>query len=242
MQSIQDQESRALEEKNIKTEAELVNLAVCNAPRDIPNWFVNHVSYAEPLKPFARPFRIEVIPDAEARRAAIFISRMLTDAKWTPLGKRELPSDVNFDGVMVSGHMFDLPTVSISAGQQNRTAAQSLIDSLHLNNWHEVKLGVTMGTEPDMPTDALLVRVGLMPAIEYVAPPASSAVEHAFATALQTERDEAMKRTEERAREQVRLGVVTAEQAQRYIDEYRDRNAQITSLLRNGDTCEVIPR
>jgi len=79
-------DAQAVEAEANKTKSDLINLAVCNAPRVISDWFIAggvSRSYVDELKPMAgQVVFIEFVPDAEARRAAENISRTLAQAEW----------------------------------------------------------------------------------------------------------------------------------------------------------------
>jgi hypothetical protein len=100
-------DAQSLEAGANKTKSELIDLAVCNAPRVITRWSTGNIgatwwmgntrerwyvtgysgampekSYVDRLIPMAgQAVFIEYVPDAEARRAALNIVQTLTDAK-----------------------------------------------------------------------------------------------------------------------------------------------------------------
>jgi len=157
-----------------KTKTDLINLAVCNAPRVINSWSIGlpaAKSYVDSLRPMAgqRVF-IEFVPDAEARRAAIGIAQALFDAHWNveiPLRSVEgLP-----DGVSVQ------PSWSAGIPMHAIDAADKLLDFLHSFNWQAGRgfptdpQGKLIRDEKVLPAEAIRIQVGLYPAVVYVNPP-----------------------------------------------------------------------
>lgn len=187
------------------TQGKLLDMATCLAPRVIPNEsFVNSVTRREELSTLdpVRPFSglqaiIDFSPDAEARRAAINIERALRAAGWTRVTRRS--ADDLKDGVRVipwSLRFFMDPKVPMEEQRRNMTAeglvtkaADAIVDWLHSFNWY-----VTIGQEPnpDIPSDAIEIKVGLYPPVELISSPGKKFFD---------EFDAEMQKTQEEARE-----------------------------------------
>ncbi len=175
--------------KRDELEASLINLAVCNAPRVIPLWSIGRAKNAvDPLRPFAgRQAVIEFVPEPEAKRAANNIVLALISAGWKIV--KISPEDNIEDGVEVQPR-FVVPLHDASQEQlmqdwANTTrasqAADALVDFLHSYNW-QARFGVPPRAErADIPLDGLKVRVGLYPAVVYVAPPGAKDFTEAIA-------------------------------------------------------------
>jgi hypothetical protein len=190
--------------KRAELEKSLNDLAVCNAPRVITRWFLGPEpatgtitvpgsvtvtgtgngtpkTYADSLVPMAgQVVFIEVVPDAEARRAAINIAQTLTDAKWnvkTPLRI----VDGLADGVSVQ----PAEPERVAKGQlpnvpqywHTTDAVEKLLDFLHSYNWQAAKgwpidpQGNMIHDEQILPAGAIRIQVGLYPPAVYVSPP-----------------------------------------------------------------------
>src|ERR1035437_1437069 len=176
-----------LEAQASKTKSDLINLAICNAPRVISNWFVTGgggtKSYADPLRPLAgQVVFIEVVPDAEARRAALNIARTLEDAHWNVQLLKFV--DGLADGVsvqpFVSPHSrlapesMGKPDSYWRAIEVAGLAADQLLDFLHSYNW-QAKRGWPTDSHLNivdvLPVGTIRIQVGLYPPAMYVNPP-----------------------------------------------------------------------
>jgi hypothetical protein len=120
-------DAESLQAEANKTKSELIDLAVCNAPRVITRWSIGNTgaawsvgnarersfitgpsssgksekSYVDRLIPMAgQAVFIEHVPDTEARRAALNIMLTLLDAKWNIQGPIR-PVDWLQDGVSI---------------------------------------------------------------------------------------------------------------------------------------------
>lgn len=174
----------AVDAKRAELEKSLINLAVCTAPRVIESWSFRTgngptTSYVDPLRPMAGQLVfIEVVPDAEARRAALYLARTLHDAQWSvqPL-KFE---DGLKDGVSVRPYFpafkglareeeADMMVLYLRTSQ----ASDKLLEFLHSYNWQATQ-GPPTGAIHDetvLPTGAIRIQVGLYPPAVYVSPP-----------------------------------------------------------------------
>jgi hypothetical protein len=177
----------AVDVKRAKLEKSLINLAVCNAPRVISNWFlVNGLdakSYVDSLRPMAgQMVFIEVVPDEEARRAARNIFGALVDAKWDVQKPLKL-ADGLADGVSVQP---SVPMLTGLAGGEipnmspywhASDVAEKLLDFLHSYNWQAAKgwptdaQGQMIHDEKVLPAGAIRIQIGLYPPAVYVSPP-----------------------------------------------------------------------
>jgi hypothetical protein len=177
-----------LNAKRAELEKSLINLAVCNAPRVIDNWFIGvpgrlgAKSYIDPLRPMAgQTVFIEVVPDEEARRAAFNIAQALIAAKWNlqmPLklvdgladGVSIQPSEPTFTG-LANGEIANMNPY----WHANDTAGK-LVEFLHSYNW-QAKQGVPLDPEGKMirdenvlPAGAIRIQIGLYPPTVFVSP------------------------------------------------------------------------
>jgi hypothetical protein len=181
----------AVEAKRAELEKSLINLAICNAPRVIPQDWIPKVggmgliadkSTSDPLKPFATEAVIEFIPDWEARRAALNIRASLHSAGWE-IDKFDTATDIN-DGVEVQ-HFFapsgkGIPYETwhplLQKDQTSAGAADAVIDFLHSYNW-QAKSGFPLDEQGKIvrgsaliPEGGIRIRVGLYPATTFVTP------------------------------------------------------------------------
>ncbi|SRR6266567_9504962 len=234
-----------------KTESNLINLALCNAPRVISNWFlgspVGAKSYVDPLRPMAGQIVfIEVVPDAESRRAALNIAQTLLDAQWN-VQKPLTFVDGLADGVSVQT---STPTFTRSenGGVPNMSTywrasdvAEKLLDFLHSYNWQAARGWPTdpqgkFIDEKVLPAGAIRIQVGLYPAAVYVSPPGQKEL---------TSRMEEMKLAREKARAESKRK--REEQWAMFPPEVRKRlqqaddewEAKIKSKTSNGP-CQVL--
>jgi hypothetical protein len=184
-----------------KERQELINVAVCSAPRVIPFWFLHGKSSLDPLRSFAGyQAIIEFVPDAEARRAALQIWGTLNRAGWSappPTAVDDLT-----DGVWIRSYSPDFGK-SISQMEhisqmdemrQSKTAAGAIVDFLHLYDWQANSI-------PGPPNDgnlsgnAIRIEVGLYPAALFVTPPGEKEIAP-FAQQLNKTLEEQRKRTD----------------------------------------------
>jgi hypothetical protein len=162
-----------VEAKRADLEKSLTTMAICDAPRVLRNWTLgmgpNRKSSADSLRPFAG-FQaiIEVVPEAEARRAADNISRALSFAGWNIVGPS--PPSINIaDGVMIewySGIGSSAPADRVPSMK----AAEALIDFLHSYFWQADSMDAWSG-DTDIQPNGVKIRVGLKPPVEFVTPP-----------------------------------------------------------------------
>jgi hypothetical protein len=197
-----------------KTKSDLKNLAICSAPRVITRWglggppggklYPGAKSYVDTLRPMADQLvSIEVVQDAEARRAASSIAQALLDAQW----KLQLPLrfvDGLADGVSVQ------PWVPPSTGSpkdqiskmyvysKTATVAEKLLDFLHSYNWQARRgwptnaQGEVIHDEKTFPEGAIRIQVGLYPPAVFVDPPGQKELTSATEK-MNRETEEAMK-------------------------------------------------
>ncbi len=161
-----DLKNKALEEKNLKTESDLLNFIVCNAPRLLPFWTARGKTSEDAIRPFAgRLAIIEYLPDLETHRAAFSIAASLRRAKWVVEPPRAVNDNLN-DGVWVQ------PIVS-GGPDPTREVADELVKFLHSYNWQAQRLAIGLEKE-GLPVGSLKISVGLYPAVAYVSSPGSA--------------------------------------------------------------------
>jgi hypothetical protein len=205
------QELAKAEAAEQKEEQALTDMSVCLAPRVIPEEGIfNPVTKTETWSTLAlvRPFSnlqaiIDVAPDAEARRAASSIEIRLHDAGWKRVTMLQGVDGLK-DGVEIipwSPREFGNKQLGTPEGQArlrrnleaNRAVSQAgeaIRDWLHDFNWIATK---SMAPNPDIPTDAIEIRVGLYPAVQFVVPPGDKAFADATA-AGNKQREEALEK------------------------------------------------
>jgi hypothetical protein len=255
--------------KRAELEKSLNDLAVCNAPRVITRWFlgpepatgtitvpgsvtvmgtgsVTPKTYADALVPMAgQVVFIEVVPDAEARRAAINIAQTLTDAKWnvqTPLRV----VDGLADGVSVQpaeparaakGQLPNVPPY-----WHTTDAVEKLLDFLHSYNWQAAKRwpidpqGNMIHDEKILPAGAIRIQVGLYPPAVYVSPPGETELASRL-EALKKHR-EAADAEYKRQREE-RLAKLPPETQQELRQALAESDAKLKNDVSNGP-CQVL--
>lgn len=187
-----------VEARRAELEKSLINLAVCNAPRVISNWFllgtgggaINNTgmaipdsskSYVDSLRPMAGQIvLIEVVPDAEARRAALNIARTLADAQWSVQTPLKFVDELK-DGVSVQPSVFtglakgEMPNMPLYWHASD--VADRLLEFLHSYNWQAARgwpldpQGKLIRDEKVLPAGAIRIQVGLYPPAVYVSPP-----------------------------------------------------------------------
>jgi len=224
-----------LEAKRLELEKSLVNLAVCTAPRVIPQWFMANSpeggmplqkTALDPLRPYKGwQFALEYIPfDGEARRAAVNIDAALTAAGWNRT-KLAVVDGINY-GVEVRSYLSPkLPGYwgSVDAGEV-------LIDFLHSYNW-EATPGLASDTDPDIPPNGIKIRVGPYPAVSFVSPPATKEINAAIEQRIR-ESEEMRKKDEEK-----RLEHATPEERARF-EEFRNKREQEDK--RHQNVCQSL--
>jgi hypothetical protein len=166
-----------------KEEQALLNMAICLAPRVIPQrGYFNPVTRAadwttvDALRPYsALQAIIDVVPDAEARRAASNIERSLRTAGWTRVTTLRGVDGLK-DGVEVipwEPRIYgDKPEAernrNLALHGAVSSAADAIVDWLDSFFWHATR---SLAPSPDIPSDAIQINVGLYPAVQYAAPP-----------------------------------------------------------------------
>jgi hypothetical protein len=224
----------AVDAKRAELETSLKNLAVCTAPRIIPDWFSRGTSVGDPIKAFAGWTAIlEYVPfDAEARRAASNIYGALKNAGWKVTIRA--PSDDNFaDGLEVQGFQFpDSERANINSSNwqievRSREVGGKVVRFLHSYNW-DARLG-WMGNKDSnlklIPQDGIRIRVGLYPPTTFVVPPAMKDLAAAIASQQQmmdnqkrSARERELKELEN-MRERFPEGVAEREKLNRKLEE-----------------------
>jgi hypothetical protein len=241
-----------LEAEAQKTKSDLINLALCNAPRVISNWFLSSPagakSYVDPLRPMAGQIVfIEVVPDAEPRRAALNIAQTLLDAQWN-VQKPLTFVDGLADGVSVQP---SVPTFTASAKGEipnmsphwhASDVAEKLLDFLHSYNWQAVRgwptdpQGKPIRDERVLPAGAIRIQVGLYPPAVYVSPPGQKELTSAMGE-MRREREKAM--AESKRKREERLAALPLEDRKRLQQANEEWEAKIKSETRNGP-CQVL--
>ncbi len=240
-----------LEAEAKKTESDLINLALCTAPRVISNWHIlgapGTKSYVDSLLPMAGQLVfIEVVPDAEARRAALNIARTLGDAQWN-VQKPLRFVDGLADGVSVQpsnppvrrSEKGEIPLANMSAYWHAEDAARKLLEFLHSYDWQATRgwptdlQGAPIRDEKVLPAGAIRIQVGLYPAAVYVSPPGqkefTSSIEQ-----MKREQDADIKRRREEA-----LAALPPELRKRREQEMEEWDAKTKSAMSNGP-CQVL--
>ena len=241
-----------LEAETQKTKSDLTNLALCNAPRVISHWsLVNPAgakSYVDPLRPMAGQIVfIEVVPDAEARRAALDIAKTLLDAEWkvqTPLRSVDGLSD----GVSVQP---SVPSFTASGKGEipdmspywhASEVAEKLLDFLHSYNW---QAGLGWPTEPQgklipdekiLTAGAIRIQVGLYPPAVYVSPPGQKELASAM-DEIRLEREKTMAESKRKREEQ--LAALPPEVRKRLQQTEEEWDAKVKSETSNGP-CQAL--
>lgn len=238
-----------------KTEDDLKNISVCNAPRVIVRWFMggskgsSSKSYVDPLTPMAgQVVFIEFSPDAEAQRAAQNIARTLMDAKWdVQLPLREVVGLQDGVSVQPSNPPFHLakgkiPNLSLYWHADD--VADKLVDFLHSYDW-EARRGWWVNTrgalmeDPTIaPPGSIRIQVGLYPPEVYASPPGTKEL----ATALQHVKQETDKKlTEIERKREARLNKMPPNIKKEIEEEDRKFDAQIKSETSSGPCQTVLP-
>jgi len=241
-----------LEAEAQKIKSDLINLAICNAPRVISHWFLmgapGSKSYVDSLRPMAGQIVfIEVVPEAEARRAALNIAETLVDAQWnvqTPLRF----VDGLADGVSVQP---SVPTLTgpLKGGIPNMSphwhaseVAEKLLDFLHSYNWQAVRgwptdpQGKLIRDEKVLPAGAIRIQVGLYPAAVYVSPPGQKELTSRMEE-MKREREKAMAEAKRKREEQLAtLPPETRKRLQKADEEWETKMKSETS----NSPCQVL--
>lgn len=242
-----------LEAEANKTKSDLINLALCSSPRVINNWSMadeTHTqSYFDPLRPMAgQVVFIEVVQDAEARRAAFNIARTLADAQWNVQRPLRLVDGLA-DGVSVQPSVPTLTGLAIgevpnmSPHWHAIDVTEKLVDFLHSYNWQALPglptdpQGKLIRDEKILPAGAIRIQVGLYPPAVYVSPPGQKEF---------TARVEEFRRKQEnviaeaKRRREEQLATLAPEDRKRTQQLYEEWDARI-ERDRNSGPCQVLP-
>jgi len=226
--SLSEARDKALsaEQRAQEAQSQLINLAICNAPRVIPEWSIddrgNMVvgstaqigglgklrTSADPLRPMAgQKVFIQFVPDTEARRAALNLAGTLANAKWDVQPLQIV--DGLRDGVSVQPSMAgtepskDGAPQGWSAHVHASESADKLIDFLQSYNWQATRgwpegaPGKLLRDPNVLPADSIRVQIGLYPAVVYISPPGEKDLSLALAQSEQ-ERQKIRKEMRER--------------------------------------------
>jgi hypothetical protein len=196
-----------------KEEQALFDMAVCLSSRVIPQGgYFNTItktrewSTVDLLRPHSNlQAIIDVVQDAEARRAASSIETSLRAAGWTKVTVRPGVGDLR-DGVEVipwnPRELGDkgLPAPDSEARLRRNlvlygvvsNAADAIVYWLHSFFWQATR---SQAINPDIPSDAVEIKVGLYPAVQYVAPPGEKVFSDLYA-ALKNQQEEAREKME----------------------------------------------
>jgi hypothetical protein len=161
-----------VESKRAKLEEALSNMAVCNAPRVLKNWYVGATnSYVDALKPYkgSEAVLVFIESDSESKRAASAIEGALDVAGWKFVIKPSRKDDPPSDGVLVE-----------SNGADDDSVMLAFVKFLHSNNWEARPQGF-VSDDPDIPHKGIKILVGLYPPSEFVITPNESSVQPVFA-------------------------------------------------------------
>jgi hypothetical protein len=174
-----------VETKRAKLEKSLENMAICNASRVIGTWMnTRGKTSVDSLLPMrGQKVFIEVVKDAEARRAARNLHNALVFAKWDVPPVRLIDDDLE-DGVSVQPSVAGRdPTKPYDneASVANMNASEvggKLVDFLHSYNWQATRGNPLDASRKKMlrdpailPEGAIRVQIGLYPPVQFVSPP-----------------------------------------------------------------------
>ncbi len=236
-----------------KTKSDLINLALCNAPRVLPLWTMgNGKTSVDPLRSFAgHQVIVEFVPDAEARRAAFNIAESLNSAGWKIL--RLAPVDGIDDGVEVQPFQ---PSTELGHIQKNwadwsraSAAADAIVDFLHSYNWQATRAwpldekGAMIHDPKIIPPGAVRIRVGLYPPIQFIAPPGAKDLASAVAQ-FQQQREKTRMDAEAKMlkKEEEIINSLPTEQAREDFKARREEWNQSDKLLneRHSSPCQPL--
>jgi len=201
-------------------EQALSDMAVCLAPRVIPqNSYFNmttkavELSSVDPLRPHSGlQAIIDVAQDAEARRAASYIERSLRAAGWRKItvlwnvdGLRDGVEVVPWNPKELGNKELGTPEGdarlqrNLAAYRAVGSAADAIVDWLHSFNWYVTRGN---GPNPDIPPDAIEIKVGLYPPVELTPSPGELPFAEIDAE-MQKSREEAREKAEREEDEKV---------------------------------------
>ena len=226
----------AVDAKRAELEKSLINLAVCNAPRVLRIWTMREgKTTADPLKPFAGyQAIIQFVPDAEARRAALYITGALRQTGWKVPDPVSVPLDGIEDGVNVEPFVGMTDDSIYAARIRISEAADAVVDFLHSYNW-QAKSGFMLDKK-SAPQEALLfvaleglrIRVGLYPP-PFVVPPAEKDIAAAIAQTEEAQEKASQQNDQERLnREEQYLTTLPPQEATEFDARWKgwERDAQ----------------
>jgi hypothetical protein len=187
---------------------------------------------------------IEVVPDAEARRAALNILQTLLNAQWN-VQKPLTFVDGLADGVSVQP---SVPTFTASAKGEipnmspywyASDVAEKLLDFLHSYNWQAVRgwptdpQGKLIRDERVLPAGAIRIQVGLYPPAVYVSPPGQKEFTSAMAE-MRREQEKVAAESKRKLEEQLPPDV-----RKRFQQRNEEWEAKIRNQTSNGP-CQVL--
>lgn len=245
----------AVDAKRAQLEKSLINLAVCNAPRVITSWSFNSgdsaiKSYVDPLRPMAgQMVFIEVVPDEEARRAALNIARTLVDAHWN----LQMPmkfADGLADGVSVQpsvpwivGLADGKQLEEMSMFRQASEVSEKLVEFLHSYDWEaalgfpEDAQGKVIHDEKVLPAGAIRIQVGLYPPAIYVSPPGQKELTSRMEELKQEQEKANAEAKRQRQESWAKLPPVVRQELEQAQEEWE---AEMKSETSNNGPCQVL--
>ncbi len=175
-----NERAEELAAKNLATEAKLeeerrtrLELEKSLAPRTLALRVEGETSNIDSLRPFGGiNVILEVLPDAEAERAAGYISWILTQAKWKIVSGSRNP-DLNqgeYDGVVIQHRIYPGVMTPESVADRSRAAATALLEFLRSNNWEAETVSLFPRHHDKMPANTIRIMVGFKPS-PYFLPP-----------------------------------------------------------------------
>jgi hypothetical protein len=235
-------DTKALEAEANRTKEDLVNFAVCNAPRVITNWSTirgGHVvkSNVDSLRSKGQVALIEVMPDAEARRAALNIAQVLREAEWNVQSLKLV--DGLKDGVSVQ------PSAAPGGSYWHaEEMAVKLVVFLHSYNWQAIEgwwedsQGSLIRDPKIAPVGSVRIQVGLYPAAIYMPPSA----EKELTAALEEEKRKQAARDAEEVREmEARTANMSPEDKAKRAEILKQSATEEEAITGNGPCQTLLP-
>lgn len=169
-----------VEKRRKQLEAYLHNVAVCTAPRVIPEWYAYGKGYVDPLKSLKGfKAKLVVFADPEAIEAASTLKRVLSAVGVDVISVAGQPNESIPPGVQVES--FGLANAQDvfppPSDESSRNAALTLVKFLHSYNWQARWLDGFSSHTADLAPDSIRIAVGRYPPPELVTPPAMEELE-----------------------------------------------------------------
>jgi hypothetical protein len=249
---LSDAQAKAVdaEERAQKAQSELINLAICNSPRVIPEWMAGGKTTVDPLLPMAgQKVLIEFVPETEARRAAFNLANVLVAAKWDVQQPLRIVDGLK-DGVSVQTSLTGTEPSQNGGPQgwgtyvQASNTAEKLVEFLHSYNWQangdwpESDTGKLLHDPNVLPAGAIRIQIGLYPAVVFVSPPGQQELtihrekdmrdQEKYMAELKRKREEALAETKRQIDEQFKTSPpeVREQQLKRAEDFFADMNSK----------------